>query len=220
MMKDEAVNLIWEYMHMNHKLDKADFMLVMGSSDVRVATHAAKLYQQGFSNLIVVSGDARKHKTAMLKDKFAGRTEAEVFKEELINNGVPESKILIENEANNSQENFVLSRDLLDQNKIMVKDAIVVTKPYMERRAYATGKNFWPELDMKMTSPQMTFEEYINNHKLYGENEVINGMVGDLQRIKEYPKKGFQIEQEIPDRVWEAFEYLVSIGCNRKLLTD
>lgn len=43
-------------------------------------------------------------------------------------------------------------------------------------------------------------------------------MVGDLQRIKEYPAKGFQIEQEIPDEVWSAYETLVAAGYDKHLI--
>lgn len=43
-------------------------------------------------------------------------------------------------------------------------------------------------------------------------------MVGDLQRIKEYPKQGFQIEQEIPDEVWRAYEELVKLGYTQFLM--
>jgi hypothetical protein len=42
-------------------------------------------------------------------------------------------------------------------------------------------------------------------------------MVGDLQRIKIYPEKGFQIAQEIPDDVWQAYEQLVAMGFDRHL---
>jgi hypothetical protein len=42
-------------------------------------------------------------------------------------------------------------------------------------------------------------------------------MVGDLQRIRIYPSRGFQIEQEIPDDVWQAFEKLVELGYDRHL---
>jgi hypothetical protein len=37
-------------------------------------------------------------------------------------------------------------------------------------------------------------------------------MVGDLQRIKIYPAKGFQVEQDIPGDVWEAYEKLLEMG--------
>ena len=42
-------------------------------------------------------------------------------------------------------------------------------------------------------------------------------MVGDLQRIKIYPEKGFQIEQHIPEDVWKAFEFLVAAGYNEAI---
>ena len=42
-------------------------------------------------------------------------------------------------------------------------------------------------------------------------------MVGDLQRIRDYPARGFQIAQEIPADVWEAFEELVRLGYDTHL---
>ena len=42
-------------------------------------------------------------------------------------------------------------------------------------------------------------------------------MVGDLQRIRIYPEKGFQIPQDIPDEVWAAYERLVGWGFTRHL---
>ena len=43
-------------------------------------------------------------------------------------------------------------------------------------------------------------------------------MVGDLQRIQVYPEKGFQIFQEIPDEVLEAYQKLVKLGYTKHLL--
>ena len=43
-------------------------------------------------------------------------------------------------------------------------------------------------------------------------------MVSDLQRIKEYPAVGFQIEQTIPADVWAAYEALVAMGYRQHLL--
>ena len=48
-------------------------------------------------------------------------------------------------------------------------------------------------------------------------HDVISIMVGDLQRIKLYPEKGFQIPQSIPTEVWAAYESLVEAGYNRHL---
>ncbi|MEJ7830229.1 MAG: hypothetical protein WKF91_18615 [Segetibacter sp.] len=43
-------------------------------------------------------------------------------------------------------------------------------------------------------------------------------MVGDLQRIKVYAEKGFQIYQEMPVEVWQAYERLVEVGFNKQLI--
>ena len=43
-------------------------------------------------------------------------------------------------------------------------------------------------------------------------------MTGDLQRIRLYPEKGFQIYQEIPGEVWEAYEELLARGFIKNLI--
>ena len=93
---------------------------------------------------------------------------------------------------------------------------ILVQKPYMERRAYATFKKRWPEKEVIVTSPQLTFEEY--PYSLKPKDDVINILVGDLQRIRVYADKGFQIPQEIPANVWSACEELVKLGFSKHLI--
>jgi hypothetical protein len=46
---------------------------------------------------------------------------------------------------------------------------------------------------------------------------VIAIMVGDLQRIRDYPARGFQIAQDIPANVLDAFETLVGLGYDTHL---
>jgi uncharacterized SAM-binding protein YcdF (DUF218 family) len=86
----------------------------------------------------------------------------------------------------------------------------------MERRSFATFKKHWPEKELVVTSPQISFEEYATQQ--ISIDQFINVMVGDLQRIKVYPEKGYQIFQEIPEIVWEAYERLVSLGFDKHLI--
>ena len=37
---------------------------------------------------------------------------------------------------------------------------MLVQKPYMERRSYATFKKHWPDKKLLVTSPQISFEAY------------------------------------------------------------
>jgi uncharacterized SAM-binding protein YcdF (DUF218 family) len=208
---NELAGKIWDYHHLNHKLEKSDVILVLGSNDLRVAEYAAELYLQGWAPLIVFSGNAG----VLTRERF-NRPEAEIFAEIALRRGTPESAILIEPESTNTGENVVFSRRLLESKGINPDSLILVQKPYMERRAYATFMNFWPGKRAISASPPIPFSEYPTED--LPRDLVINIMVGDLQRIKVYPERGFQIEQEIPDDVWRAFEKLVELGYDKHLI--
>ena len=61
------------------------------------------------------------------------------------------------------------------------------------------------------------FNMIVENSEI-SKDDVINIIVGDLQRMKEYPEKGFQIVQKIPESVWQAYEKLVDLGYNKHLM--
>lgn len=107
-------------------------------------------------------------------------------------------------------------RQLLKEKDLDPQTFIVVQKPYMERRSLATFEKNWPGKSFVVTSPQITFEEYPTDEIPL--DKVINIMVGDLQRIKIYPEKGFQTYQEIPEDVWLAYERLVELGFDKQLI--
>ena len=88
----------------------------------------------------------------------------------------------------------------------------------MERRTYATFRKVWPEKTAVVTSPSIAYEDYATVEIPL--ERVIHIMVGDLQRIRVYPARGFQIEQEIPDDVWDAYERLVALGYTDNLIPD
>lgn len=196
---------------MNHQLEKADVIIVMGSHDIQVADRGAELLLNRFAPVIVMSGGLGK-----LTSKMWDKPEAVLFAQRAIELGVPESQIIIENKSQNTGQNVEFSKKLLNEIGIKVAKAIVVQKPYMERRAYATFKKVWPEVDIIVTSPQIPFEEYKSQE--VSREDMINIMVGDLQRVKEYPKMGYQISQSIPDDVWNAYEKLVAQGYTKHLI--
>jgi uncharacterized SAM-binding protein YcdF (DUF218 family) len=142
--------------------------------------------------------------------------EADLFARIAVEKGVPKEAILIENRSTNTGENILLVQELLKAKDLNPQSFIVVQKPYMERRSYATFAKNWPEKSFVVTSPQVTFEDYPT--AAIPLEHVINIMVGDLQRIKVYPEKGFQVYQEIPDSVWQAYERLVALGFDKQLI--
>ena len=141
--------------------------------------------------------------------------EAAKFTEVLHANGAPEEAILVEDKASNGAENFTFSVAMLHANGKPASKLIAVTQPYMERRAYATAKKLFPDVDIHMASPEVTYSNYPTievPRKL-----MINIIVGELYRIKTYPDKGFTILQDIPVRVDKAAQSLVEQGFTEQL---
>lgn len=204
---------LWDYHHMQYELEKADIILALDSHDLRVAERTARLYQEGWAPMIIFSGGLGNFTREMWTE-----TEADQFAAIAMQMGVPEHAILIENKSTNTGENILFTQKLLALKNLDPQSFIVVQKPYMERRSYATFKKHWPDKKLIVTSPQISFEDYPTEEIPL--ERVINIMVGDLQRIKYYPEKGFQVFQEIPEDVWQAYEQLVAAGFDRHLMRE
>lgn len=194
-------------------LTPADAIFCLCSLDTRVASHAAQLYLSGLAPLLIFSGGSGK----LTAGRF-DQPEAEVFAAIARDKGVPGEAILVEPASTNTGENVRFTHALLQERKISVGSFVLVQKPYMERRTYATFVKQWPggdDVRFQVTSPQFRFDEYFDEQN--PRKWIISVMVGDLVRIKEYPSKGFQIEQEIPDEVWEARGRLIAAGYDKHL---
>jgi len=210
---DKLAKIVWDYHHLNQKLEKADCIFVLGSHDTRVAEHAADLFLQGYAPYIIFSGGFGR----LTKDTFQ-KTEAEIFADIAIRRGIPLEKILIESKSTNTGENIEFTKKLLKEKGLDFNSFILVQKPYMERRTFATFKKVWTEKNFIVTSPRISFDDYYNDQ--ISRDRVMNVIVGDLQRIKIYSRLGFQIFQEIPNDVWNAYEKLIELGYDKHLVKD
>ncbi len=93
---------------------------------------------------------------------------------------------------------------------------LLVSKPYMERRSFATARKLWPEVEIICASEPLEFDDYLKS--IGDEKLVLDMLVGDLQRVIEYPKLGFAIEQDVPEDVHAAYESLLADGFDSRLL--
>lgn len=207
---NKLAKIIWSYLCLKQKLAKADLILVLCSIDSRVAEYAANLYKKGFAPYLLFSG-GKAHGDDLLNTGWKV-SEAEKFARIAKMKGVPSEKILLETRAQNTGENILFTYKLLQNKKIKYKKLILLQKPYMTRRTVATFLKQWPDKKTKfiIAAPRISFERYCRNA---GEKEkIINIMVGDLQRIIEYPKLGFQVKQKIPAKVLVAYKKLIKYG--------
>ena len=209
-MKDiELIQILWDYMKMNHKIRNADCIIGLGTMDINVANVASELYLKGYANKLILSGGLGK-----ITRKLWNETEAEKFAKIAIQRGVPSNNIYLEKESTNTGDNFRFSKKLIENLKLDIKSCIIVCKPYDEKRAYATFKKIMPEYDGIVYSENISCEEY---YQKYG-NEWVHVLVGDIQRMKIFYEKGWQIKMDIPQNVWKAYETLVRKGYNKFVL--
>jgi len=201
---------LWDYHHMRHSLRKCDCVFALGSHDLRVAEHAARLILDGWAPLLVLSGGYGK-----LTRHLWSEPEARMFARVAIDMGIPEEWIIVEDRSTNTGENVIFTRRTLDERGSAPRSFILVQKPYMERRAYATFRRFWPEKEAIVASPPIPFRAYPTDG--ISMDQVIHLLVGDFQRILIYPALGFQIEQPVPPEALAAYEALVARGYTRHL---
>ncbi|XP_028666436.1 uncharacterized protein SCO4629-like [Erpetoichthys calabaricus] len=202
--------VLWNYLRLGHTLVKSDVIIGLGCHDLRVAETSARLFLEGWAPWLLFTG--------YLGNQTAGiwhQSEAEIFLEVAIKMGVPRDRILLEKEATNTGENVRFSFQVLKGHGIQARRVILVQQPFMERRVYATFLWQWPEdkenTHVVVTSPAIDLYSY-PSAAVGSMDHLISCMLGVLERIRDYPKKGFQIEQEITSEVLEAYNWFIKAG--------
>ncbi|MET9225340.1 YdcF family protein [Lentzea sp. NPDC003310] len=202
---------IWDYHQMGHEPRPVDVAIGLGSHDLGVAGFAAELYHAGLFPLLVFSGGNSPTTAARFPNG-----EAVHYREHALSLGVPDSAILVEPAAANTGQNVTLSRALLTEHGLTPRSVLLISKPYMERRAYATCRKVWPEVEVVCASEPLKFGDYLR--QIGDEKLVIDMLVGDLQRVVEYPNLGFAVTQDVPAGVHAAYERLVGAGFDSRML--
>jgi uncharacterized SAM-binding protein YcdF (DUF218 family) len=202
--------VIWDYHRLDHELRPCPAGIALGSNDLGVATHAAQLYHRGLFPVLVLTGANSPTTIARFP-----RGEATHYREHVLGLGVPERAILVEPTAANTGQNIDRSRAVLRHAGVRADSVLVISKPYMQRRAYATCRRRWPDVTPICAAEPVDFAGYLQR---MGAQLVIDHMVGDLQRIMAYPAKGFAIAQPVPAGVLAAYQRLAEAGFTRRLL--
>ena len=203
--------LIWGYHQMGHEPQPCEVAIGLGSHDLGVAEHAVELFRAGLFPVVVFTGA-----TSPTTGQRFPRGEAEHYREHAVERGVPESAILVERHARNTGANITLSREVLAGAGLHPTSAVVISKPYSQRRVFATAGKVWPELDVVCASEPLSLPDYVK--RIGDDRLVIDMMVGDLQRVIEYPKQGFALEQDVPTGVENAYTRLVAHGFTSRLI--
>jgi len=199
----ELAGRLWRYHNVDEEIPATvDLVLAMGSHDDRVARHAAALMLDGIAPLIVTSGGFGKV-TKETRTEPEGRR----FRRLVVECGVPPDRVLVESTATNTGENLTLTRDLLDARGIpRPRRAVIVTKPYMKRRALATARRQWPGVSWCASAPKTSLTEYPND-------EVPERRMIELIRAARLPtpETNVRIDGHEVDLVWRGAKLVAEI---------
>lgn len=204
-----AAEQIWDWLPRRDSLQPADILLVLGSSPTEAPEWSANLWHRKLAPVIVASGGF---------GRISGDNqlpEADLCAQILAKEGVPATVILIENKSTNTGENIAFSKTVLEANGLHVSKGIIVTTPLLTRRQKASLDKQWLGIEWQVTAPDShTVEELVATQG----DEFLHLIVGELDRLEEYPKKGYAEAIEIPDEIIMAKNCLIDAGYIKHIL--
>lgn len=202
-----AAEILWTYHCDVPDAGAFDAIVCLGSYDESVARHAADLFLAQPSRAIVFTG----YQGNWTGGLYAA-SEAEHFAGIAMSMGVSEHRILIEPTATNIGENIIRSEAMLPDGAQAVH---YLTKPQTQRRLLLTLAHLSRMKDRSVGAPSRNLKEAV---ALFGLDQIVAEMVGDLDRILKYPALGFMAPEAVPGDVLAAFEDLKRLGYTGHLL--
>lgn len=202
----EIASTLWDYLRLDQAVRPADWILVFGGHDLGVAHRAAELYHDGMAKRVLVSGGA-----LHVPDGSPATTEADAIAEVLIDSGVPDHALALERLASNTSENFWLSAELLRDLGEKPDEFLVVQKPYAQRRTLATARRRWPDKDVRLTSEQVSFADYLTGG--IPAHRILSMLAGEVIRLENYAASGLiEIDEPVPVEHVQAARHLRDAG--------
>ena len=211
----DLANVIWEYMRIEQSLKKADVIIGLGSFYKETADWCSKLWHDGFAPKIIFCGN-----TGTFSDSDS-TPEAERYSQRAQELGVDREAIIVEPESTNTGENIIFAQRKLQELGLETNTIILVTLPGLLRRGYATAMKQWPtekKPEFLCSGEPMTFYQYVKLAN--SEPDIIDILVGNLGRMRTFAELGYQIEQDIPDNVWIAYNELVKRGYSKYVVKN
>lgn len=182
----KIIDDITNFIFLEDKPQKADIIFIPGGSYAELAEHAARLWREGYSKIILPAGKysvKRGYFPGPLSksDKYTGqyKTEWEFLKDVLVQNGTSETAILKEDESENTYENAVNSKKVTDSHNLIIKKAIICCKAFHARRALMYYQLYYPETEF-IICPTET--QGINKNTWFKSDAGIDKVMGELAR--------------------------------------
>ncbi len=162
------------------KLRRSPLLIIFGCSDLKVSNVAADIFCRGYCKYILISGGLNRRN---------GFIEAEYHRDNLVDLGVPEDNILIEDKAQNTLENVLFSKLIIKKHfKKFPQRIIVVCQCFHGRRVLMTLKKFFPKKVEYILQPVETKGHRVKNW--WKNPQQRRHIIEEIKKIGEYILKG------------------------------
>lgn len=182
----KTIDDITNFIFLKDQPVKADIIFIPGGSYAEIAEKAAMLWHKDYSHIILPSGKYSVKQgyfpSLLLKaDKYNKKfnTEWEFLKEVLVQNGVDETAILKEDNAENTYENALYSKKITDKNNLTIKKAIICCKSFHARRCFMYYQLCYPQTEFIICPSEI---QGVNKENWFKCDDGIEKVMGELMR--------------------------------------
>jgi len=175
------IKRITDYIFLDSRPEKADLVMVFGTSSQEPLQVVKKIYSDRLVEKILLSGG---------ENRNTGRNEAREMALKLIDLGVAMTDIIVEDRSTNTLENVLFSKRVIEEEIGFknIRRMLVVVKSYHSRRALMTLKRHFPK---GVEILPVTYDLLGFNRNDWHESEVGRKKVaGEMERIEKYLAKG------------------------------
>ncbi len=154
-----------------------DLIFVFGGKTPSRPEVAAKLYHQGLSAEIWMSGG-----NAIYAQDTA-RTEADIYREIAVEHGVPMDAISTERTSITVPDNVRASLNRLDEMGRDIKSLIIVNSPYTQRRGWAIFKKHLPD-DVEVYRVNCTTKPEFSRENWYKQEHTLRVVLNEFMKMR------------------------------------
>jgi hypothetical protein len=200
----------WLALRDPHPGIRFDAVIGFGHFDLSIPRRCAELVREGCTRQIIFTGGIGAG-TADL-----GCPEADAFLEELARDHPDLARqAIIENRSTNTGDNIRFTQELLrsiDPAQPLgegIRGVILVATPCRQRRVCLTWQKLVPEVAAWNAPPLTDYETLRSLYASKGE-DIRRQLVGEYERIRDYPSRGWIAEDDIPQNIHEAARILAA----------